>query len=185
MQVAIRRGEHGHARALGADYLWFTDADTTVKDGRWWRWLTENLDTHRVLIVQGSAVSRDLTGTLVVSTGAFFAAGGFDDGFIGWGSEDLDLRLRLYLGLGLAYTEAPGDLLRAIEHGDELRTRFYQEQDKTASHRRNLVRMAQNALLACGMEPTEDALRELFSKPEIIRLIRAYGGDEEVRGGRP
>ena len=69
---------------------------------------------------------RDLTGVLLAETEAILSCdGGFDEHFVGWAPEDLDLRLRLYCSARKpALRLFPDGWLCPLPHGDELRGRF-------------------------------------------------------------
>ena len=149
-------------------FLLFLDADTIVHP-RMWSETAGHFAADSMLIVTPSQAARDLTGVLGVHQREFFAVGGYDREFAGWGAEDLDLRLRLYLRRRLRPVELPPTLFAAIPHDDELRTRHYLERDKARSHMRNLQRAADNAAAAAQLSIIELLARD----PMVSRLLGA------------
>jgi hypothetical protein len=137
----------GAERAMraGAEFLCFLDADTAVQPG-FQEWIGANASRDRFLIAgpgsDGAGV-RSMTGLLVVPARAFSAVGGFDEGFVGWGGEDIELRLRLYLLGGLEFAHIPTPLAYPLPHDDGLRTQFYDTRDIFASNRNNMSRIHQ------------------------------------------
>lgn len=137
----------GAARALreGARYLCFLDADTLVEPS-FSQYVTTHMDHSRFLI---AGLRRDgsdmpsMTGLLVVPGEKFDQVGGFDEGFRGWGGEDVELRLRLYLLGGLSYADVPLSLVKPIFHDNSLRTQFYTQDDILRSNRSNMQRVHQ------------------------------------------
>jgi hypothetical protein len=67
---------------------------------------------------------RGVEGRNVVPRELFWAFGGFDEDFSSWGYEDSNLSERMMF-LGLAGRTIEEEYLSCIEHGDELRTRFF------------------------------------------------------------
>lgn len=135
----------GARRALGegADYLCFIDADTLVSPG-FWPWLLANLDARRFLIAARLPDGRDrpsLTGLLVVQGSRFAETAGFDETFQGWGGEDIEFRIRLGLLHGLEHADVPLQLVEAIPHDGELRTRYYAQKDAGVSNYCHLRRL--------------------------------------------
>ena len=131
------------AMAEGAEYLCFLDADTLVEPP-FFDWIAEHKEPDRFLIAGLLPDGSDLpsmTGLLVVHVRKFEEVGGFDEGFIGWGGEDVELRLRLHLVGGLEFGDVPLDLARPLPHDDVLRSKFYDEPDIAASNRRNMARI--------------------------------------------
>ena len=134
----------GARRALaeGAEYICFLDADTIVQHG-FFPWLLPQLQQGTFLIA-GLRFGYDipsLTGVLVVSADDFKETTGFDEAFEGWGAEDIEFRVRLHMVHGFRYRDIPPDLLRPIEHSDELRTQFYAEKYQWSSDTRQLARV--------------------------------------------
>jgi len=127
------------AVARGARALCFADADTSFAAGA----LAEIgalLAPGRFLVCgrgPDGASLRSLTGLLVVYAADFQRAGGYDEAFTDWGSEDVEMRLRLHVRWRLAPLAIPPRLVHPIQHGDWLRTRFHRERDLRASAVRN------------------------------------------------
>jgi hypothetical protein len=135
----------GARRAVseGADYLCFLDADTVVGPG-FWPWVLGNLDERRFLIAARLADGSDrpsLTGVLVVHAARFAEVQGFDETYRGWGGEDIDVRVRLRLLLGIEHGDIPVEMVEAIPHENDLRTRFYREKNAVVSNYCNLRRL--------------------------------------------
>lgn len=140
------------AHQLGAEYICLLDADSIIESGVFEMMVLARLNPERFIFHTPSLELADLTGFLVVSTSAFFQAGGFDENFQGWGAEDLDLRLRLFFGAKLQFDLLPPGLLRSIPHDDALRTRYYQEQNKQQSHAFNVLRLVENYAKITGLD---------------------------------
>jgi hypothetical protein len=135
----------GAWRALreGAEYLCFLDADTLVNQG-FLTCVRERVTPRRFLIAGRAADgsdARSLTGLLAVHGQAFRGVGGFDESFLGWGAEDIELRLRLFLIGGLDHGDVPLSLIRPIVHDDGLRTQFYEKRNVLASNHDNMKRI--------------------------------------------
>lgn len=85
-----------------------------------------------------------LSGLLVCRRVDFFAVGGYDTRFTGWGGEDDDIK-RSLLQMGLAHTVIESNIGTHIEHDDSMRTRNYKERDKGASQNRARAYLATKA----------------------------------------
>ena len=166
------------AEWAATEHLLFFDADTLVMS-RFWGWYAPRVTADALFIVPPSPERRDLTGVLGVSRADFRAVGGADEGMLGWGSEDLDLRLRLYLSRKLRVVEIPPDLLGSLPHDDARRTRYYAEQDKMASHRRNLQRLVDNAERLTGQ-----SIWSLLADPTVKRMFGSGLGPEHGEAHR-
>jgi hypothetical protein len=131
------------ARRQGADFFCFLDADTLVEPG-FYDHIRAQARGDRFLIAglrEDGSDQPSMTGLLVVRAEAFEQVGGFDEGFLGWGGEDIEFRLRLFLLGGLEVGEVPLSLVRPMEHDDQLRSRFYQERDIVTSNSHNMARI--------------------------------------------
>ena len=108
-------------RASSADWVLFVDADVAPATGlRDWR---RSRREERAFYCVGRQGAGDLCGTALVERSALERIGGYDERFGGWGCEDLDLYERLRRA-GYREKPLPRELLAAIPHDDELRTRF-------------------------------------------------------------
>ena len=67
---------------------------------------------------------RGVEGRNVVPREIFWTLGGFDEDFSSWGYEDSNLSERM-MALGLKGAVIDDEYLSCIDHGDELRTRFF------------------------------------------------------------
>ena len=157
------------------DHVLFLDADTLLMTG-FWDWYAPRVAEDALFMVAPSPERRDLTGVLGCWTPSFLAVGGYDTGMVGWGSEDLDLRLRLFLTQHPRVIEIPPDLLTSLPHPDTLRTRYYSEKDKMASHHRNLQRLVDSAERITGQ-----SIWSLMADPAVGRMF-GHGLGPEWRG---
>jgi len=153
------------ARAVDTDNILFLDSDTVLRPG-FWDWYRRRVTPDALFVVPPRSVHRDLTGVLGVATREFWAVHGADEGFVGWGAEDLDLRLRLHLKRSLRVVDIPIEFVFAIPHDDDLRTQFYSEKDKMASHTKNIQRLVDNAEAISGQ-----SIWQLLELPEVKRLF--------------
>lgn len=149
----------------GTEDLLFLDADTLLFSA-FWDWYVKRVTLDALFIVPPSPERKDLTGILGVARCEYLVVGGADGGMVGWGSEDLDLRLRLYLARKLRVIDIPPEFVASIPHDDLRRTRYYAEQDKMASHQRNLQRLVNNAEALTGQ-----SIWSLLSDPTVKRMF--------------
>lgn len=155
------------------EHLLFLDSDTLMTPA-FWPWYVGRHEEDVMFIAEPSLERRDLTGVLGVTAHDFDAVAGADEGFVGWGSEDLDLRLRIYLKQKPRIVTIPAGHLEAIPHSDALRTRHYAEKNLMESQQGNLRRLTLNAERMTGQSIwallEEDNVRLLlgrgFSKTE-------------------
>jgi hypothetical protein len=167
--AAHNRGARAAIERWGAEQqLCFIDADTLVTR-ELWLWIEQNVDAERFYFVEGSTEYMDLTGLLIVSATDFERSGGFDEGFRGWGAEDLDMRLRLHYKVGLPFEEIPAGLAQALPHDDCTRTLHYDIKDKWQSHIPNLERLIKNFERWTGRDLAQER------GPEIAKLLGVYG----------
>jgi len=128
----------------GADYLCFLDVDTLVKPG--FGWVVAGLAGPDRFLIAGQRPDKTdvscLMGFNLMPAAVFIRTGGYDEGMVGWGGEDIEMRLRLHIKEGLAYTRVPLDMLDFIDHKDELRHRYHNIPFALAG-RRNLQRALQ------------------------------------------
>ena len=128
MQWGERYFDASRARNFGAslvttEYVAFVDADSVCMPGLG--------DEVRSLLSRDSMVlsartddGRDIpdtVGFIACPTDAFRAVGCYSEEWIGWGSEDLQLRGKLFLDCGLKVKRLAGMSLGAIAHSNEMR----------------------------------------------------------------
>jgi len=162
------------AAESGATHLLFLDADCLPLT------LREDLDALGDLqgdfaFVEGNLYSRDSTGLLAVTTEAFLQAGGYDEGMIGWGAEDLDLRLRLHCD-GLRHRQLPSRSVSCLSHPDELRA-AHQEEPLAVSLAVNHARMVHAYRARTGKW-----LHEEIVKSKALRELMGVEGPLQSRG---
>lgn len=133
---------------LGAKRLCFLDADTLVRPG----FTDLALSASSSLIVPPG--NPNLVGVLVTPVESFLKVGGYDEGYRGWGCEDLDMRLRLHLA-GSVFGHIPVELLSSIPHGDALRTRNYAVKNHWVSRSINAIRMEKRIRELTGKGPAD------------------------------
>lgn len=124
------------AAATTASWLCFVDADVLFMP----HFLSEvatRLRRESYFLAEPGA-SPDLMGTVFIPRESFEAVGGYDEAFEGWGVEDNDIYLRLQRA-GLTKADFPNSLLRAIPHGDALRTQNARIQDHVLGWNVNLL----------------------------------------------
>jgi glycosyltransferase involved in cell wall biosynthesis len=118
------RAKNYGARLVTSEYIAFIDADTLCMPG-----LKEEINglviRDRMLLsaraFDGSDVN-DTVGFLVCATDKFRAVGGFDERWIGWGAEDIQLRGKLFLDERLEVVRLSPMVLGAIAHGNDIRS---------------------------------------------------------------
>ncbi len=117
------------ARNIGAlhaqsSWLVFIDADVFVHDG-WDAWVPHHLmagSMYRAGAIDGKT-DLETFGTFMCERSAFERVGGYDESFSCWGGEDVDIYRRL-AAAAIVRRDYPGELVSAISHGDDERTRF-------------------------------------------------------------
>jgi hypothetical protein len=152
--------------ARGAEVIAFLDVDTIALEG-FGSWLARRIRPDRFFIAGASQDGRELsslTGLIVVPAGSYAASGGYDEGMIGWGGEDIDMRFRMHLSQRLPYSRIPIEFIRAIEHSDGLRVKHH-ILSLTVSNSHNLAR-------------TYDHIREWSGRtlPELNARARRLAG---------
>jgi len=155
----------GIARACreGFSYLCFADADTVLQPD-FGAWIVPRLRADSFMIAAADD-DRDLTGLLVVGTEACMGVHGFDPSYVGWGSEDVEMRARLRLVAGLDFIVIPVGLVTSIAHDDRLRVANYSIKNHLASNLRNRKKLIDKCRRLSGD-------RAVMSRPDIRRLTR-------------
>jgi GT2 family glycosyltransferase len=155
------------ALGLGAKFVCFIDSDTLVTHA-FADWIRAHAREGRFGLVEPARGSGDLTGVLLVSAADLERLKGFDEGFVGYGKEDIEIRLRYRLLGKLEYDLMPASLARSIPHPDELRTRHYVQQDRRRSDRTNFQRLCKLVERWTG-----ERLGEL-QRPDLTPLLGIY-----------
>jgi SAM-dependent methyltransferase len=178
----------------GAEFLCFLDADTLVERG-FYDWIAANARPDRFLIAGPGPNGRDvpsMAGLLVVSAEAFRKIDGFDEAFVGWGGEDIELRLRLHLLGGLDFADVPSSLTRSIPHGDHLRTQFYDVPSTRTSNAQNMAYVRRKVASWSGRCVREIrgaerlwAVTRLFWPTPAPVAARSNGARARPRAARP
>jgi len=140
---------NAEARNIGAGaatspWLLFIDADVIVAPDALAR-TPIGLTADTFVLFEPRKTS--LSGTVIVSREAYDAIGGYDEAFEGWGTEDRDFVERLWAKPYRSQAFAP-NVVRSIEHGDDLRTQFHKVKDLDAISALNIFYLTVKADLA-------------------------------------
>lgn len=157
------------AIARGARRLCFADADTLFGAGAL-SGIVHRSVAGEFMIAAPAASGRSqasASGFLVVASEDFEQAGGYDEEFIGWGSEDIAMRLKLHLTVGLSAVELPAGSLQPIPHSHRLRTEFASERDLQRNALRNeaLLRTLVERWTGRGLHELPASARALLFRP--------------------
>ncbi len=150
------------AIAAGFTYLCFLDADTLI--GPDFAAYVEQAMAKETFLI-APIDDPNLCGLLVVAAEQFLRVRGFDEGYDGWGHEDVDMRLRLRLVAGMDFAEIPGEHVSSLPHPDSLRTSNYPIKDKAASAAQSQKKLFIK-LFAMSNDP------KIVHRPDIMRLLR-------------
>jgi glycosyltransferase involved in cell wall biosynthesis len=170
------------ARNLGAavatsPWLMFLDADVVAVEGLAQRLLA--LATPGSFRIADPRPS-ELCGAILVAAGDYHRAGGFDEAFQGWGSEDLEFLARLEL-LGLERLTFPAAWLSVIWHDDAARTAFHDVADrKLASAINALYCHAKLGLVRMGVNPDLPTRLALHAEARAAMEAAAATGETAV-----
>lgn len=180
----------GAACALrhGAEYICFLDADTALREG-FGAFVRQHLDRSKFLIAglhQGVLDIPSMTGLLVVPAASFSQVGGFDESFIGWGGEDIEMRFRLHLVGGLSFSDVPSSLTQPLEHGDELRTQYYEQSDLVCSNSQNIQRVREKIEMEWNWAPhvTEESASRLWYRGSVFDAVEPLRRRSALEGAR-
>ncbi len=121
----VSRARNLGAASCASEWIAFVDADVKLSPG-WIDWFRVNARPGRFYRTSPVAGRRRLDhyGTIACARRDFERVGGFDEAMRGWGWEDIDLYTRLEQS-GVIISDYPGELVEAIWHGDDLRTRWH------------------------------------------------------------
>lgn len=130
---SIARGRNIGAASVTTPWVLFCDADVLLPDN-FVHLLQSELTSRRFVrfMSVGENSKQGTWGLCAVKRSDFLAVQGYDETFSGWGGEDDDLYARLMMsGSEELVLQWPG--LQSLPHGDELRTRFYEQKRKVVS----------------------------------------------------
>lgn len=134
--------------AVDTRFTLVCDADTVWKPGLSAA-VSQNLSPGSMTIVEPAAGQRDLNGFLVAETAALQKTP-YDEGYVGWGFEDIDLRLELYAAGVRTVHLLPASLLEPLPHSDEIRTAHFEERDLLRSSSAGFRHLAAKYLARTG-----------------------------------
>jgi hypothetical protein len=156
------------AAMLGASRLLFLDADTLVETGLCAA-CEQSLVPGEFGMADRHGTRRrpSLTGVLLVSVTDFRRIGGYDEEFVNYGCEDLDMRCRLAILGKVRPVDLPPLLVYAISHDDSLRVQHYALTERGASERRNWQMLRSRVRQWTG--------KEIESLPEIVFILSEAG----------
>lgn len=122
---------HRCAMREGAQYLVNVDADNFAPPnfGEWAKDTLSYGNTYgwsRMVKEGEGRLPRGISGRIAVTSEAFVLAGGYDERFVAWSSDDKDFNQRV-ARLGFVGIEVPGRFLDAILHNDKQRFKDYPE----------------------------------------------------------
>ena len=160
-----------YAKKLGFNYLLFIDADTIVQPG-FIDWIQANASQSGFQVVLSDENSKDLTGVLGVSCKNFFAVGGYDTNLHEYGMEDIDLRLRLHFIKKLSIQPILKNLLKTIEHGDDLRVQYHEIKDIYQSATINQNYVCEKLAKELGFP-----MNKLYITDERENLVKLLGSE--------
>jgi len=170
------------ARNLGATiatapWLMFLDADVLAPEDLAQRLLA--LATPGSFRIAAPRPS-ELCGAMLVFADDYARAGGFDEAFQGWGSEDLEFLARLEL-MGLQRLTFPAAWLNVIWHDDASRTAFHDVADrKLASAINALYCHAKLGLVRMGVSPDLPTRLALHAEARAAMETAAATGETAV-----
>jgi hypothetical protein len=137
-EVVYQKGEKyweaACARNLGARHVQtrkvcFLDADTMVFPGL--KAELESLMSLQTMVLSSrNPLNFDvpnLSGFIALDIGQFWGVKGYDETIRGYGAEDMMLRARLCLERGLKVKRVSPDTLGAIQHSNEIRSKFHEK----------------------------------------------------------
>jgi len=171
------------ARNLGAaeattPWIMFLDADILLAPG-FLQQVLPRLDPKHYF--RADPISRQNWGSVICTLDHFRSTGGYDEVYRGWGSEDDDLYDMLDWH-GATKAGFPGALVSEIDHGNDLRTRYYDVSIVTG-HRINQTyrRMKSDLTGVLGVSlPLEDRQR-LYQRAQAIIDILEKGKRPSVK----
>lgn len=118
VQFSLPRARNFGANAAQGNFLLFIDADIILEDDLG-KWVAQNCKENNYYEV-GEPRSLSAWGTVLVHRDDFFDVDCFDEAFIGWGGEDVDLYTSLQ-NIKVNKCSFPSVFVNAIEHSDEER----------------------------------------------------------------
>lgn len=131
----VARARNLGAAASSTPWLCFIDADIMIKED-FAATLVPML--HEGFYYRPQPMTWDKWGTHLCRRADFLQVEGYDEVIEGWGGEDDDLYHRL-AAIGCRSADFQGELISAIQHGDEERTRHHEIRDKWTNQRINAL----------------------------------------------
>lgn len=132
----LSRARNAGAKEASGKKLCFMDCDMVLSTG-FSKELMEAMQPGRFATF-GESMIGGYSGMTACFAEDFKKVGGYDEKLEGWGWEDTDFKKKL-LWLGIEESVVGKDLAWHIPHGDEDRTRFYDEKDKSKSREKNVT----------------------------------------------
>jgi glycosyltransferase involved in cell wall biosynthesis len=165
------------AAATTAPWLLFLDADVLAPEDLARRLAPlATAGAYRVADPRPS----ELCGAILVSAADYARAGGFDEAFENWGSEDLEFTARLDL-IGLHRLTFPAAWLSVIWHDDDARTAFHDVADRRLASAINaLYCHAKLDLVRLGLTPDLAARAALHADARTAMERAAASGETAV-----
>lgn len=117
----VSRARNAGAQAAVGEWICFVDADIVLAGDFVERaWQILNRDAY----YRVQSERRDAFGTMICGRADYVALEGYDEVMEGWGYEDVDFYFRLGV-IGRVQHALPADWMRALDHGNAERVRFY------------------------------------------------------------
>lgn len=165
------------ARAIGeaAGWIAFVDSDVVLDPAF--------AATVRPTLAPGGfyrarSAEPGLGGTFVCARADFERVGGYDETYSCWGEEDNDL-FDAFEFAGLERRGFDGGLARHLDHGDEVRTQFYNVERELGHAINRAYRILKWDFARVNREPTSAPVRRALYE----KIAEVVG--EAIRSGRP
>lgn len=133
-EFSCSRARNIGASVASSEYIAFIDADARLPSGCVDRII--NAMRRNAWQLACPARGEFINGQCVVTRKAWSQVRGYDEGFVGWGYDDIDFYDRVKAA-GIASGLVQNCGLIMVEHDDVSRTQFHQEKDRDVSAARN------------------------------------------------